>query len=147
MNGDNQRFWRHEWEKHGSCSEKMFGELEYFSTTLKLKTRVDLLDRLKKAGIEPKDPKLKLLYESSKISEAIKQGTGFIPRLWCKNNKLLEISLCVDNGSSLKFRDCPPVLLKYTLNRCGDRVGFPDRPVKEIDEKDELLVIDEKDEF
>tara|TARA_B100000123_G_scaffold228187_1_gene177337 strand:- start:89 stop:544 length:456 start_codon:yes stop_codon:yes gene_type:complete len=32
----NQDFWKHEWEKHGSCAWTLMTELEYFENALKL---------------------------------------------------------------------------------------------------------------
>tara|TARA_B100000575_G_scaffold146589_1_gene116995 strand:- start:485 stop:1066 length:582 start_codon:yes stop_codon:yes gene_type:complete len=34
--GKNEDFWKHEWEKHGTCMFKKMTELEYFELTLKL---------------------------------------------------------------------------------------------------------------
>ena len=39
--GDNDTFWSHEWEKHGSCYfSKTINEFDYFDTTLKLYKKV-----------------------------------------------------------------------------------------------------------
>ena len=32
----NQKFWEHEWKKHGSCMFKPFSEIDYFKKTLEL---------------------------------------------------------------------------------------------------------------
>ena len=35
--GDDEQFWAHEWEKHGTCAEDVFPtQLAYFNTTLAL---------------------------------------------------------------------------------------------------------------
>lgn len=45
------RFWSHEWEKHGTCSESELDQHDYFQTALKLKEKYNLLQGLKKAGM------------------------------------------------------------------------------------------------
>lgn len=44
------RFWSHEWEKHGTCSESELDQKDYFEAALKLKQKVNLLQILKTAG-------------------------------------------------------------------------------------------------
>lgn len=122
LNGNHERFWRYEWEKHGTCSETKYDQLQYFRTTLTLMKKIDILDTLGKANIKPDTV---ARYENSKITAAIQQNTGFTPRLWCKNGKLLEISFCVN--TSLADMHCPSVLLNYQLNVCQGKVQFPDK--------------------
>ena len=47
---DNMRFWSHEWEKHGTCSESELDQRDYFETALKLKQKAKLLNILHHAG-------------------------------------------------------------------------------------------------
>lgn len=47
---DGLSFWSHEWEKHGTCSESVLNEHDYFQASLNLKNQVDLLQTLKTAG-------------------------------------------------------------------------------------------------
>ena len=41
--GSDNKFWEHEWKKHGSCFFKKINEFEYFNTTLKLFKNVQKL--------------------------------------------------------------------------------------------------------
>ncbi|KAL4621573.1 hypothetical protein ACB092_06G239000 [Castanea dentata] len=50
---NNIQFWRHEWEKHGTCSESALNQHGYFDTALNLKGKTNLLKALKSAGINP----------------------------------------------------------------------------------------------
>ena len=109
LNGDDKRFWSHEWEAHGMCSEKLLDTFSYFKTTLELKNLVDLLRYLAEANITP---------SKVNISATITSKTGFKPRLWCnKANILLEISICVDNLAQ-NFIDCPQTLFLYRNKLC-----------------------------
>ena len=104
LNGDDKRFWSHEWEAQGMCSEKLLDTFSYFETTLELKNSVDLLRYLAEANITPSKVKT---YTVSDISVAITSKTGFKPHLWCnKGNMLQEISICIDNLAQ-NFIDCP----------------------------------------
>ena len=47
---DNTRFWKHEWDKHGTCSDLILDQHAYFEATLNLKDRVDLLQILQYNG-------------------------------------------------------------------------------------------------
>ena len=48
----NEDFWKHEWQKHGSCMFKPMNELEYFQTALNLfdsiKDNTSLINQFKK---------------------------------------------------------------------------------------------------
>lgn len=47
---DNTRFWKHEWDKHGTCSDTILDQRSYFEAALNLKDRVDLLQILQYNG-------------------------------------------------------------------------------------------------
>ena len=68
------RFWSHEWEKHGACleSESQLEQHEYFEAALNLKKKVNLLQILKIARIEPDDG----FYSLDNIVKAIIKGIG-----------------------------------------------------------------------
>ena len=80
------RFWSHEWEKHGACSESesQLEQHEYFEAALNLKKKVNLLQILRIARIEPDDG----FYSLDNIVKAIIKGTGHTPRIGC--NKVSE---------------------------------------------------------
>lgn len=44
------RFWSHEWEKHGTCSQSELDQKEYFEAAIKLKEKANLLKLLNNAG-------------------------------------------------------------------------------------------------
>lgn len=44
------RFWTHEWEKHGTCSESVLDQHSYFEAALNIKNKVNLLKVLEDAG-------------------------------------------------------------------------------------------------
>ncbi|CAN1794390.1 Ribonuclease 3, partial [Linum perenne] len=95
--GDGYKFWTHEWEKHGTCSESEMGQHEYFEAALKLESIVD----------------------------AIKEGTGFKAYIECnvdssRNSQLYQVYMCVDTSGS-EFIECP-ILPK---GRCGSSIQFP----------------------
>ncbi|KAL0372466.1 UNVERIFIED_CONTAM: Extracellular ribonuclease LE [Sesamum calycinum] len=114
---DGTRFWTHEWEKHGTCSESVLDQHSYFEAALNIKNKVNLLKVLEDAGIQPNDN----LYKSSEIRAAIKAGIGYTPAITCntdlsKNRQLLEIYLCVD-ASGKDLIECPKL-----PNSCKNRL-------------------------
>ncbi|KAK7362329.1 hypothetical protein VNO77_04439 [Canavalia gladiata] len=119
---DNTMFWKHEWDKHGTCSGSL-DQHEYFEVALNLKDRIDLLQILQNKGIKP-DGKF---YSVVNITQAIKQATGFEVGLTCNsdpsgNRQLNEIYLCVDKSAS-NFIECP--ILPKAVRSCPENVEFP----------------------
>ncbi|KAF2298851.1 hypothetical protein GH714_028317 [Hevea brasiliensis] len=119
--GDGNKFWSHEWEKHGTCSESELDQHDYFEASLKLKEKANLLQVLKNAGIKPDDE----FYELDSIEEAIKDAIGYTPGIECnvdgsRNSQLYQIYLCVDTSAS-EFIECPML----PKGRCASRVQFP----------------------
>lgn len=47
---DGMRFWGHEWDKHGTCSQSFLDQHSYFKAALDLKNKANLLQALDKAG-------------------------------------------------------------------------------------------------
>lgn len=114
------RFWSHEWEKHGTCSESELDQHDYFQSALNLKEKVNLLQILKKAQIEPDDG----FYSLDSIVEAIKEATGYAPGIECNrdsagNSQLYQIYLCVDTSGSDIIK-CPVL----PRGRCASQVQF-----------------------
>ncbi|KAK4762579.1 hypothetical protein SAY86_008347 [Trapa natans] len=117
---DGLRFWGHEWEKHGTCSESELDQHDYFEAGLKLKKKANLLHALQTAGISPNDD----FYSLEDIRDAVKQGVGHAPGIDCNfdpsgNSQLLEIYLCVDT-SGADIIECP---ILHT-GRCKSSVQF-----------------------
>ncbi|XP_010480470.2 PREDICTED: ribonuclease 3-like [Camelina sativa] len=115
------KFWKHEWEKHGTCAESVMDQHEYFEAALKLKDKANLLQTLTNAEINPDDG----FYDLKKITKAIKDGIGFTPGLQCnkdreRNDQLYQIYICVDT-SGTEFIECP-VLPKG--GKCPSKLQF-----------------------
>ncbi|WZZ73858.1 hypothetical protein YC2023_085228 [Brassica napus] len=119
--GSGETFWEHEWEKHGTCSEAVIDQHEYFQTALNLKQKTDLLGALTKAGINP-DGKS---YSLESIRDSIKESTGFTPWIQCNtdgsgNSQLYQVYLCVDRSGS-GLIECPV----FPHGKCGVEINFP----------------------
>ncbi|CAM9002058.1 unnamed protein product [Rhodiola kirilowii] len=119
--GDGIKFWTHEWEKHGTCSESILDQHSYFQSTLALKTKSNILQSLISTGIKPDDG----FYSLADIKDAIKQGTGFEPFIECNNDssgnsQLYQVYLCVDTTGA-DLIECPT----FPRGRCGSEIQFP----------------------
>ena len=64
------RIWSHEWEKHGTCLESQIDQHDYFEAALNLKKKVNLLQILRIARIEPDDE----FYSLDKLVRAKNKG-------------------------------------------------------------------------
>lgn len=119
--GNGLDFWGHEWTKHGTCSESILDQHDYFATTLNLKNQVKLLQSLENAGIHPDDGS----YSLESVKSAIEQGTGFTPFIECNvdtsgNSQLYQVYMCVDaSGSNLIA--CPV----FPHGKCASQIHFP----------------------
>ncbi|KAM6593973.1 hypothetical protein CsatA_001676 [Cannabis sativa] len=86
----NVEFWKHEWEKHGTCSNDQLNQVQYFDTALRLKRQYDILKILE--------------------AKAIKEKIRYDPIVRCVEKEklkliLYEIFLCVAKDGS-KFEEC-----------------------------------------
>ncbi|XP_051146168.1 ribonuclease 1-like [Andrographis paniculata] len=120
--GTGTTFWEHEWEKHGTCSEKILDQHSYFATALGLKSKLNLLEALQSAGINPDDGS----YSLKAIKEGIQSAVGFEPWIECNkdtegNSQLYQVYLCVDSSAS-NIIECP-VFPKS--GSCGSSIQFP----------------------
>ncbi|KAJ9563786.1 hypothetical protein OSB04_008946 [Centaurea solstitialis] len=121
--GDGLKFWRHEWEKHGTCAESVFDEHGYFEAGLSLKKKANLLGALEHAGITPDDGKF---HKMEEIRDAITKGVGYAPYIECNvdssgNYQLYQVFQCVD-ASATDFIECP---VFPRGGACGNDVEFP----------------------
>lgn len=106
---DETEFWRHEWEKHGTCSTSLpylNSEHKYFSITLSLNVKYDLFSVLKQSGIVPSDEKT---YQVKDIEAAVLDSYQVHPIVSCFHVKrstqmLSSIELCLDK--QLCLIDC-----------------------------------------
>ncbi|XP_027098157.1 extracellular ribonuclease LE-like isoform X1 [Coffea arabica] len=118
---DGLSFWSHEWEKHGTCSESILDQHDYFASALLLKRQSNLLQILKNAGIQPNGQ----YYSLEGIKAAIRGGIGYTPYIECNvdpsgNSQLYQIYVCVDTSGS-NLIECPVL----PRGKCGSRIEFP----------------------
>ncbi|KMZ72712.1 Ribonuclease NW [Zostera marina] len=106
---DGLKFWSHEWNKHGTCSESILDQHTYFQTALDFKKKLDPLQILQNAGIEPADGSS---YSLSSISQALAQGVGgHEVGIQCNvdlsgNAQLFQLYFCLDQAAS-EIIPCP----------------------------------------
>ncbi|XP_011071277.1 ribonuclease 1-like [Sesamum indicum] len=119
---DSLSFWAHEWDKHGTCSQSVLGQHDYFATALNLKQQLNLLQILGDAGIEPNGG----VYSLSSIKDAIKGGSGYEAWIECNmdiqsgNRQLYQVYMCLDASAS-NIIDCP--VLPH--GKCSSTIEFP----------------------
>ncbi|KAM7506758.1 hypothetical protein LguiA_017211 [Lonicera macranthoides] len=141
----NLKFWKHEWEKHGSCS-KMEEPLSYFLKAIELKKKLKGLNVfLDRSGIKPGGTR----FTPKKLIEIIEKNYKVKVNLRCNFNyadktvpQLIEIRFCFNPKFDLS--SCKPI----TADKCGcggeekeillpDETSLSDKNT-ERDEKDEL---------
>ncbi|XP_020979577.1 ribonuclease 1 [Arachis ipaensis] len=118
--GNGIQFWSHEWDKHGTCSESLLNQHDYFEAALNLKQKANLLQALTSAGINPDGG----FYSLSSIKNAISDSIGFTPFIECNsdssgNSQLYQVYLCVDTNAS-SFIDCPV----FPHGKCASNIEF-----------------------
>ncbi|GJV32270.1 intracellular ribonuclease LX-like protein [Tanacetum coccineum] len=121
--GDGLKFWRHEWEKHGTCAESIFDESGYFEAALSLKKKANLLHALANAGIKPADGKF---HTMGQIKDAITKAVGYAPFIECNvdskgNHQIYQVYQCVDESGS-NFIECP---VMPHGRPCGNKIELP----------------------
>ncbi|KAL6513907.1 hypothetical protein OROHE_019363 [Orobanche hederae] len=115
------KFWSHEWNKHGTCSESVLDQHGYFQAALKLKSKLDLLQILQSEGINPDGG----FYNLSSIKSTISTAIGYTPHIECNvdedgNNQLYQIYVCVDTSASNLIK-CPV----FPEGICASSIEFP----------------------
>ncbi|KAL0408698.1 UNVERIFIED_CONTAM: Ribonuclease 1 [Sesamum radiatum] len=118
---DSLSFWAHEWDKHGTCSQSVLDQHDYFATALNLKQQLNLLQILGDAGIEPNGE----AYSLSSIKDAIKGGSGYEAWIECNsdesgNRQLYQVYMCLDASAS-NIIDCPV----FPHGKCTTTIEFP----------------------
>lgn len=105
----NDKFWKHEWDKHGNCAMGLPGInnfTSYFTKSLELLSEHNMGKILAQSGIVP--GKMKYYYED--IINAIKDALNVETSFNCANNYLTneqyidEVYICLDKH--LKPMDC-----------------------------------------
>ncbi|KAK7695044.1 hypothetical protein QCA50_002232 [Cerrena zonata] len=135
INGQNEKFWEHEWSTHGTCystletsclpsgSAKGAEAVAFFNTVVKLFKSLPTYDWLAQAGITPSSSKT---YTLAQITSALKSASGVTPALDCTSGSLNQISYyyhlrgSVIDGSFVlidapKKGSCAATGLKYPL--------------------------------
>ncbi|KAL0447043.1 UNVERIFIED_CONTAM: Ribonuclease 1 [Sesamum latifolium] len=118
---DSLSFWAHEWDKHGTCSQSVLDQHDYFATALNLKQQLNILQILGDAGIEPNGE----VYSLSSIKDAIKGGSGYEAWIECNvdesgNRQLYQVYMCLDASAS-NIIDCPV----FPHGKCTSTIEFP----------------------
>ena len=100
--GPNEEFWKHEWEKHGTCSG--LSQIDYFNTILNLHSSLPTPEFIKKnKGNEVKTKELENLLKNEKNSIVT-----------CSDNKLSGYRICYEqlDGIPTKQILCPPRVIE-----------------------------------
>ncbi|KNA22863.1 hypothetical protein SOVF_029720 [Spinacia oleracea] len=119
-----RKFWVHLWNKHGTCTKDILGELAYFEGALYLKNKVNILQALARAGIRPDNR----FYSLKSIKKAISRSTGgFHPWIVCNTNakgnkQIWQVTFCSDKTGK-KLIQCP--YLPGGRGNCDNRIQFP----------------------
>lgn len=136
--GDEFDFWRHEWEKHGTCAEQlpsMANEYMYFKKALDLHSQYDVTALLSNASIVPANRVYNriVLEELSDALYAQDGIFGIFPAINCASNKhfedklFYEIIICFDK--EFKRIDCGKTKGGY-FGSCGENYNssfiYPD---------------------
>lgn len=100
LNGINKRFWKTQWDKHGSCS--LFNQFDYFKHAIYLWSKNNLTSILEEDDITPGG-----YYDKQRIIDVIVNNIGVDPNLTCVGNSLAEIHLCFDPTYAINYRNCP----------------------------------------
>lgn len=111
LNGPNDSFWAHEYETHGTCAQDVLPtELEFFNTTLALRTMYDITPALAAAGITPSNTKS---FTRAEFDEAIQSAFGYPILPACDSQGYLTgATVCV--SKQFKIMSCGSV----TYGKC-----------------------------
>ncbi|KAL7307486.1 hypothetical protein TKK_0000665 [Trichogramma kaykai] len=105
-------FWRHEWEKHGTCAmrvDALSGMRNYFQRTIELLKRFNVGHHLEKQGVMPGNH-----YDFDEFNDAIVKAYGARAKIKCAKSPTTgkqyvnEVHLCMDR--SFEMIDCTGVL-------------------------------------
>ncbi|CAH0555662.1 unnamed protein product [Brassicogethes aeneus] len=130
---DSLSFWKHEWEKHGTCAlalKTLKSEMDYFKTALDLHEKYNLLTMLQTIGFVPS---LTSKYEVTEMLDKMTKLTGKNPSINCvENNVLAQISICMNNQFDLI--DCPE-----TVTVCNISKPISYAPIADVPQFDSLI--------
>jgi len=115
--GGNEVFWKHEYEKHGTCAEaidSLGNELKFMQGALALRSKADTQGTLEKAKISPSFTDT---YAASDLASALSTAAIFKCN---SSNYLTEIAICYDK--TLSPIDCEDDA--YGGTNCQDGVHY-----------------------
>lgn len=110
---DNNYFWSHEWNKHGTCVTTLDPKCDYegdqdlytyLNTTLALRKQYNIYNALKKAKITPrpcydKDPREEDRYSVDDILAALEKEWHAKGAVYCQSGSPLEVNGVLDSGT------------------------------------------------
>ncbi|XP_077522877.1 ribonuclease Oy-like [Amblyomma americanum] len=114
---DNNKFWKHEWLKHGTCATmvpRLKGLYKFFNTTLNIYLQHNITEYLRSSGVVPTSERTYTLQEiKDALHHDIREAANFV----CHYSKkyaapvLAEIRFCLDRGlqpinCKVKHSDC-----------------------------------------
>jgi ribonuclease T2 len=128
--GDDEQFWSHEWDKHGTCISTLEPTcyedfkptqevVDYFKRAVETFKTLPSFQWLEEAGITPSDSKT---YTSAEIQDALKAKHGNEVTVGCKSGKLNEIWYHYNVRGSVadgEFVSAPPDGTKSTCPKSG----------------------------
>jgi len=101
-NGDNEKFWEHEWAAHGTCYSTLHPgclssgsppgaeAVAFFQTVVSLYQQYDIYNALEVAGITPS---LNTTYLLSDVNNAIQTTFGVTPVFQCSSGRLNQVQI------------------------------------------------------
>lgn len=107
---DPEKLWKHEWNKHGTCSN--LTEREYFSKGLEWRSEYPAKEILKQSNLYPGKK-----YKLDSFIEKIQKYLGFRLIVTCKHNLLEQLILC---NIKDKMVDCPLAI----KNNCPEIIFY-----------------------
>ncbi|OQR74687.1 ribonuclease DdI-like [Tropilaelaps mercedesae] len=117
-------FWRHEWQKHGTCAEdipQLQGLTNFFKTALALFQKYDVKEYLHNSNINPSKQKT---YQVDEVVKAISDDYPYKFDIVCNNvqstpqSVLSEVRFCFD-------KDLHPMNCRGRFVRCGNQLQYP----------------------
>ncbi|KAH9964277.1 ribonuclease T2 [Russula dissimulans] len=101
INGQNERFWEHEWATHGTCystlqpfclpsnSPQGAEAVAYFQQVVALFQKLPTYDWFQSQGIAPSSSQT---YTLDQLTSALKAASGYTPAISCKGSAINQIS-------------------------------------------------------
>ncbi|KYK56947.1 Ribonuclease Trv [Drechmeria coniospora] len=130
--GDDESFWQHEWNKHGTCvstlEPRCYGDYQpkeevgaYFDRTVALFKTLPTYEWLAEAGIKPSASKK---YDIDAIQEVLERKHGAKVTLGCKGKVLNEVWYHFNVRGSLQEGKFVAAMPDGTKSTCPPRVQY-----------------------